>query len=157
MLEFLIAGMLAWMTSNCAVVDEIHPKHSPCQYNYNVTLPKVVFLSQKDLKYQFYSRGGKSVGSNEKVNLYGFYRWKEETIFLDDTWDEDDIYDQGTLFHELYHHVQFRNNSNEWCISHREIPIVMFQTKYVNSLGRQLYMPMKHFDAPCNVYYKGIQ
>ena len=50
MIEFLIAGMLAWMSVNCAVVDEIHPEHNPCQYNYDVTHPKVAFLSQKDLK-----------------------------------------------------------------------------------------------------------
>ena len=156
MIEFLIAGMLVWMNVNCAVVDEIHPKHSPCQYNYDVTHPKVAFLSQKDLKHEFYSRGGKAVGSNEKVDLYGFYRWREDTIYLDDTWDEDNIYDQGTLFHELYHHVEFQNNRNDRCISHREIPIAMFQNKYVKSLGKQQHMPMKHYDAPCNIYYKGI-
>ena len=156
MIEALMYSMLLWMGANCAAIDGIHPKHNPCQYNYNVTLPKVVFLSQKDLKYQFYSRGGKSVGSNEKVNLYGFYRWKEDTIFLDDTWDEDDIYDQGTLFHELYHHVQFRNNSIERCISHREIPTALFQRRFINGFGKDEDMHLHLYDAPCNVYYKGL-
>jgi len=156
MIKFLMTGMLAWMNVNCAVVDEIHPKHSPCQYNYNVTLPKVVFLSQKDLKYQFYSRGSSAVGSNEKVDLFGFYRRNEYTIFLDNTWDEDDIYDRGTLFHELYHHVQFRNNSIERCITHREIPAVMFAKKYAKSLGNYEYISTHMYDAPCNVYYKGL-
>ena len=156
MIEFLIAGMLGWMSANCAIVDNIHPEHSPCKYNYNVTHPKVVFLSQKDLKYEFYSRGGKSVGSNEKVDLYGFYRWREDTIYLDDTWDEDNIYDKGTLFHELYHHVQFKNNSDVSCITHREVPTALFQKRFINSLGKDENMYLYLYDAPCNVYYKGI-
>tara|TARA_B110001454_G_C12639727_1_gene400659 strand:- start:234 stop:704 length:471 start_codon:yes stop_codon:yes gene_type:complete len=156
MLEFLIAGMLAWMTSNCAVVDEIHPKHSPCQYNYNVTHPKVVFLSQKNLRYEFYSRGSSAVGSNENVDLYGFYRRKEKTIFLESTWDKDNIYDQGTLFHELYHHVQFENHSDVSCISHREIPTALFQKRFINSFGVDEDMYLYLYDAPCNVYYKEL-
>ena len=156
MIELLMTSMLMWMSANCAV-DRIHPKHNPCQYNYNVELPKLVFLPQKELKRLFYSRGGQAVGSNERVDLYGFYRNRNRTIYLEDVWSRNKLNDKVTLFHELYHHVQFRNNSNKRCISHREIPIVMFQTKYVNSLGRQLHMPMKHFDAPCNVYYKGIK
>jgi len=156
MIEFLIAGMLVWMNVNCAVVDEIHPKHSPCQYNYDVTHPKVAFLSQKDLKHEFYSRGGKAVGSNEKVDLYGFYRWREDTIYLDDTWDEDNIYDQGTLFHELYHHVQFKNNGNVECITHREVPTALFQKRFINSFGKDEDMYLYLYDDPCNVYYKEL-
>ena len=157
MIEFLIAGMLAWMSVNCAVVDEIHPEHNPCQYNYDVTHPKVALLSQKDLKYEFYSRGGKSVGSNEKVDLYGFYIVGRKTIYLEDLWSSNVTNDKSTLFHELYHHVEFENNRIDRCISHREIPIAMFQNKYVKSLGKRQYMPMEHYDAPCNVYYKGIR
>ena len=90
MIELLMTSMLMWMSANCDV-DRIHPKHDPCKLNYNVSLPKVFFLPQKELKRKFYNGGGRAVGSNERVDLYGFYRWKEDTIFLDDTWDEDDI------------------------------------------------------------------
>ena len=54
MIEALMYSMLLWMGANCAAIDGIHPKHNPCQYNYNVKLPKVTFLSQKDLKYEFF-------------------------------------------------------------------------------------------------------
>ena len=155
MIELLMTSMLMWMSANCDV-DRIHPKHDPCKLNYNVSLPKVFFLPQKELKRKFYSRGGQAVGSNERVDLYGFYRNRNRTIYLEDVWSRNKLNDKVTLFHELYHHVEFRNNSIDWCISHREIPIVMFQNKYVKSLGKQQHMPMKHFDAPCNIYYKGI-
>ena len=156
MIELLMTSMLMWMSANCDV-DRIHPKHDPCKLNYNVSLPKIIFLPQRELKQLFYTNNSLSVGNRGRVDLYGFYRDRNRTIYLEDMWSRNKLNDKVTLFHELYHHVQFRNNSNEWCISHREIPIVMFQTKYVNSLGRQLYMPMKHFDASCNVYYKGIK
>ena len=156
MIELLMTSMLMWMSANCDV-DRIHPKHDPCKLNYNVSLPKVFFLPQKELKRKFYNGGGRAVGSNERVDLYGFYRWKDDTILLDDTWSKNVTNDKVTLFHELYHHVEFENNRNDRCISHREIPIAMFQNKYVKSLGKQQYMPMKHNDAPYNVYYKGIK
>ena len=157
MIEFLVAGMLAWMNTNCAGVDEIHPKHSPCQYNYDVTHPKVVLLSQKDLKHEFYSRGDRAVGTNEKVDLYAFYRREEETIFLENTWDEENIYDRGTLFHELYHHVQFENKIDLSCITHREVPTALFQRRFINAFGKDEDMHLYLYDAPCNVYYKGIR
>ena len=85
MIELLMTSMLMWMSANCAV-DRIHPKHNPCQYNYNVELPKLVFLPQKELKREFYSRGGQAVGSNERVDLNGFYLMDEDTIFLENIW-----------------------------------------------------------------------
>ena len=151
-----MTSMLMWMSANCDV-DRIHPKHDPCKLNYNVSLPKVFFLPQKELKRKFYNGGGRAVGSNERVDLYGFYRWKEDTILLDDTWSKNVTNDKVTLFHELYHHVEFQNNRNERCISHREIPIAMFQNKYVKSLGKRQHMRGYLYDASCNVYYKGIQ
>ena len=155
MIELLMTSMLMWMSANCDV-DRIHPKHDPCKLNYNVSLPKVVFLPQKELKRIFYSRGGQAVGSNEKVDLFGFYRRNEYTIFLDNTWNEEDIYDRGNLFHELYHHVQYKNRSDISCISHREIPTALFQKRFINSFGKDEDMYLYLYDAPCNVYYKGL-
>ena len=156
MIELLMTSMLMWMSANCDV-DRIHPKHDPCKLNYNVSLPKVVFLPQRELKQLFYTNNSLSVGNRGRVDLYGFYRDRNRTIYLEDLWSRNVTNDKVTLFHELYHHVQFRNNSNKRCISHREIPIAMFQNKYVKSLGKRQHMTMKHYDAPCNVYYKGIQ
>ena len=156
MIELLMTSMLMWMSANCDV-DRIHPKHDPCKLNYNVSLPKVFFLPQKELKRKFYSRGGRAVGSNERVDLYGFYIIGRKTIYLEDLWSSNVTNDKATLFHELYHHVEFENNRIDRCISHREIPTAMFQNKYVKSLGKNQHTPMKHYDAPCNVYYKGIQ
>ena len=147
--------MLMWMSANCDV-DKVHPKHDPCKLNYNVSLPKIIFLPQRELKQLFYTNNSLSVGNRGRVDLYGFYRDRNRTIYLEDLWSRNVSNDKVTLFHELYHHVQFRNNSNKRCISHREIPIAMFQNKYVKSLGKQQHMPMKHYDAPCNIYYKGI-
>ena len=90
MIELLMTSMLMWMSANCAV-DRIHPKHNPCQYNYNVELPKLVFLPQKELKREFYSRGGQAVGSNERVDLNGFYLMDEDTIFLVNIWKKSSI------------------------------------------------------------------
>jgi len=156
MIELLMTSMLMWMSANCDV-DRIHPKHDPCKLNYNVSLPKVVFLPQKELKRIFYTNNNLAVGNRGRVDLYGFYRDRNRTIYLEDLWSSNVTNDMVTLFHELYHHIEFQNNRNDRCISHREIPIVMFQNKYVKSLGKQQYMPMKHYDAPCNVYYKGIK
>ena len=156
MIELLMTSMLMWMSANCDV-DRIHPKHDPCKLNYNVSLPKIIFLPQRELKQLFYTNNSLSVGNRGRVDLYGFYRNRNRTIYLEDVWSRNKLNDKVTLFHELYHHVQFRNNSNKRCISHREIPIAMFQNKYVKSLGKQQHMPMKHFDASCNVYYKGIK
>jgi len=36
MIEALMYSMLLWMGANCAAIYGIHPKHNPCQYNYNV-------------------------------------------------------------------------------------------------------------------------
>ena len=155
MIELLMTSMLMWMSANCDV-DKVHPKHDPCKLNYNVSLPKIIFLPQRELKQLFYTNNSLSVGNRGRVDLYGFYRDRNRTIYLEDLWSRNVSNDKVTLFHELYHHVQFRNNSNKRCISHREIPIAMFQNKYVKSLGKQQHMPMKHFDAPCNIYYKGI-
>ena len=156
MIELLMTSMLMWMSANCDV-DRIHPKHDPCKLNYNVSLPKVVFLPQRELKQLFYTNNSLSVGNRGRVDLYGFYRDRNRTIYLEDLWSSNVTNDKATLFHELYHHVEFENNRIDRCISHREIPTAMFQNKYVKSLGKQQHMPMKHFDAPCNVYYKGIQ
>ena len=156
MIELLMTSILMWMGANCDV-NGIHPKHDPCRLNYNVSLPNVVFLPQNKLKHEFYARGGQAVGSNERVDLYGFYRTKSKTIYLEDTWSVNVIDDMVTLFHELYHHVEFQNNSNDRCISHREIPIILFQNKYINSLGGRQYTRAHLYDAPCNAYYKGIK
>ena len=156
MIELLMTSMLMWMSANCDV-DRIHPKHDPCKLNYNVSLPKIIFLPQRELKQLFYTNNSLSVGNRGRVDLYGFYRDRNRTIYLEELWSRNVTNDKVTLFHELYHHVQFRNNSNKRCISHREIPIAMFQNKYVKSLGKNQHTPMKHYDAPCNVYYKGIQ
>ena len=157
MIELLMTSMLMWMSANCAV-DRIHPKHNPCQYNYNVELPKLVFLPQKELKREFYSRGGQAAGSNERVDLNGFYLMDEDTIFLVNIWDHNDVYNRGALFHELYHHVQFKNVRREemLCISHVEVPTILFEKEYINSLGRSHKIYLHLFDNPCNVYYKGI-
>ena len=158
MIELLMTSMLMWMGANCTAIDGIHPKHNPCQYNYNVKLPKVTFLSQKDLKYEFYSRGSKSNGRGVKADLYGFYRETEEKIFLENTWRIFNINDKATLFHELFHHVQFKNVRRDemLCISHVEVPTILFEKKYINSLGRSHKIYLHLFDNPCNVYYKGI-
>ena len=157
MIELLMTSMLMWMSANCAV-DRIHPKHNPCQYNYNVELPKLVFLPQKELKREFYSRGGQAVGSNERVDLNGFYLMDEDTIFLENIWDHNDVYYRGTLFHELYHHVQVKNDVNIYeCMAYREIPTALFTKKYVNSLGYDQDMYLSIYDSSCNVYYKGIK
>jgi len=107
MIELLMTSMLMWMGANCTI-DNIHPKHNPCQYNYNVELPEVTFLSQKDLKNIFYNSGGIAVGSQSRVDLNGCYSMDKDTIFLEDLWDHTDEYSKGALFHELYHHVQFK-------------------------------------------------
>ena len=156
MIELLMTSMLMWMSANCDV-DRIHPKHDPCKLNYNVSLPKIIFLPQKELKRIFYTNNNLSVGNRGRVDLYGFYRDRNRTIYLEDMWSRNKLNDKVTLFHELYHHVEFQNNRIDRCISHREIPTAMFQNKYVKSLGKNQHTPMKHYDAPCNVYYKGIQ
>tara|TARA_Y100000296_G_scaffold73041_1_gene90101 strand:- start:281 stop:754 length:474 start_codon:yes stop_codon:yes gene_type:complete len=157
MIELLMTSMLMWMGANCTI-DNIHPKHNPCQYNYNVELPKVTFLSQKDLKNIFYNSGGIAVGSQSRVDLNGFYSMDKDTIFLEDLWDHTDEYSKGALFHELYHHVQFKNNVNMYeCMAYREIPTALFTKKYVNSLGYDQDMYLSIYDSSCNVYYKGIK
>ena len=156
MIEALMYSMLLWMSANCTV-DNIHPEHNPCQYNYNVELPKVVFLSQKNLKNIFYSQGGIAVASQSRVDLNGFYLMDEDTIFLVNIWDHNDVYNRGALFHELYHHVQVKNDVNIYeCMAYREIPTALFTKKYINSLGTDKDMHLYIFDSPCNVYYKGI-
>ena len=157
MIELLMTSMLMWMSANCTV-DNIHPRHNPCQYNYNVELPEVVFLSQKNLKNVFYNNGGVAVGNQNKVDLNGFYSIKKYTIFLEDVWNKNDIYDKGALFHELYHHIQVKNNVNMFeCMAYREIPTALFTKKYVKSLGIDQDMYLNIYDSSCNVYYKGMK
>ncbi len=155
MIELLMTSMLVWMGANCDI-DRIHPKHDPCKLNYNISLPKVIFLPQKELKDKFYINGAQAVGSNERVDLYGFYIARKKTIYLEDLWSRNVTEDIVTLFHELYHHVEFENYRTERCISHREIPITMFQNKYVKSLGKRIRKSTYLYDAPCNVYYKEL-
>ena len=156
MIELLMTSMLMWMGANCTV-NNIHPKHNPCQYNYNVELPEVVFLSQKNLKNIFYSQGGIAVGSQSRVDLNGFYLMDEDTIFLVNIWDHNDVYNRGALFHELYHHVQVKNDVNIYeCMAYREIPTALFTKKYINSLGTDMDLYLNIYDSPCNVYYKRI-
>jgi len=157
MVELLMTSMLMWMGANCTV-DNIHPEHNPCQYNYNIELPKVTFYSQKDLKSIFYSQGGIAVGSQRRVDLNGFYSKNEDTIFLENIWNSNDVYSRGNLFHELYHHVQVKNNVNIYeCMAYREIPTSLFTKKYIISLGADKDMYLNVYDSPCNVYYKGFK
>ena len=131
MIELLMTSMLMWMSANCDV-DRIHPKHDPCKLNYNVSLPKIIFLPQRELKQLFYTNNSLSVGNRGRVDLYGFYRDRNRTIYLEDLWSRNVTNDKATLFHELYHHVEFENNRIDRCISHREIPTAMFQNKYAH-------------------------
>jgi hypothetical protein len=156
MIEMLMYTMLLWMGLNCNV-DNLHSVHNPCQYNYNIHPPRVVFLSQKNLQNEFYGRGSIAVGNGKKHNLYGFYRIDEEIIFLDNKWDEERANDLGTLFHELYHHVQLKNKVNLFdCMAYREVPAALFTKKYVKSLGLDQNMHLYMYDSSCNIYYNGI-
>ena len=71
-------------------------------------------------------------------------------------WSRNVTEDIVTLFHELYHHVQFENHSDVSCISHREIPTALFQKRFINSFGVDEDMYLYLYDAPCNVYYKEL-
>ena len=77
---------------------------------------------------------------------------------MENTWRIFNINDKATLFHELFHHVQFKNVRRDemLCISHVEVPTILFEKKYINSLGRSHKIYLHLFDNPCNVYYKGI-
>ena len=69
------------------------------------------------------------------------------------------------LFSKIFHSdcfiyandVQFENKIDLSCITHREVPTALFQRRYINAFGKDEDMHLYLYDAPCNVYYKGIR
>lgn len=155
-MEHLMLTMLLFMMDHCHLVD-IHKAHSPCNYNYNIELPKVKFLSQNDL--QEYHYAGTNVPKSHRLTLKALYDYDTKTILLLKTWNKHNRWDLSDLVHELYHHAQWTNNpSQEYtCMAYTEIPAYQMQLTYLKYKHKQPAFS-DHADTfknmGCNTLYK---
>jgi hypothetical protein len=76
-------------------------------------IPPVVFVPPEELLERFVGRGN---GSTD-IHLRALYSRTEQTIFLSQAWNYNDVGDRGALLHELVHYLQQLNHVKAECVA----------------------------------------
>ena len=111
-MKSLIASMLLWIGANT---------------NYNVDLPHpdIKLLPQQEMEHIY------SQGMEMSSHLHGFYDTKKDIIYLPDTFELHDPWQQGVLLHELLHYVQDQNEAKFQCKNDMETEAWPLQKKFL--------------------------
>lgn len=82
--------------------------------------------------------GGNHHGSNNRsIELRALYSRERQTIYLDETWNPDDLRDRAALVHELVHHLQELNNISARCRAEHELQAYHLMIAWLREQGIQ--------------------
>ena len=92
--------------------------------------PHVVLVPEKRMIELAYG-----VGSPSDVHLRALYNRDNETIYLRDDWNSDNLRDRSELLHELAHHVQRFNKIPAPCSAALEADAYRLQFQWLREQG----------------------
>lgn len=113
----IITALIIWLGANS-------------DFNVNMDVPTVVFLSQDQMELQYF--GESHTGDHSE--LHAFYDTQKNIIVLPDTWDRRKPWDLSVLLHELVHYVQDQNNTEFNCMQEMEQESWPLQQRYLTEV-----------------------
>jgi hypothetical protein len=103
----------------------------PTDYSAQVPLPRVRFLPRDEINRRHYART--ESGYRGQRDIVAFYDDARRRITLPSTFDI--RRDQGTLVHELVHHLQNVHGRQFRCPAEREREAYLIQARFVAETG----------------------
>ena len=101
-MKSLAIGIMMWMQANCNV-PAIHPSQNFCNMNFDLPIPKIVMMSQRQIVKEFQERNG--IMPQGKNSIRGFYY--EEVIYIPDDEKVEDAGYNDVIFKSVQ---DMRNN-----------------------------------------------
>ena len=97
-------------------------------YNTNIPHPKILLVSESTLAKMHYG--------NQKAEdtVHALYNTENNTIYLQDTFNQYKVFDKGVLMHEIMHYVHDMNGAVGTkfdCMAQSESEIYPLQKKYL--------------------------
>ena len=92
-------------------------------------VPAIRFVPPEELVKRY--TGGKSTAPH----IGALYSHKDDTIYLPDGWNPDNLRDRSALLHELVHHLQMANNVKAACRAEYEWDAYRLQIAWLREKG----------------------